>query len=311
MTRILITGAGGFIGSRLVAYFQNIGGYDVYAMMRTLPPCSAPAQAAHTIAVDLADYMAVEGHLRHIHPDIVIHTAGLTPHRGGTIADTDYHAQNTDHAENILECLREMRRRGHDSYRPALIFASSVSVYGRPQSPDGIVREGDPLHPQHAYARSKADFEAILQAQTDIPHAILRYGNIPGRDGFIRFVTDHHRADFYGAEPFIRDYIHPDDLCSLHDCAAKHLISGGHSVISNAGSGVGLSFAAIVDEIERQTEISVTRQTYPIRENDIPCVICDIQTAKDVLHWSPSRTTATDIVSYALHAHIRSPQTPD
>lgn len=323
MIKIMVTGAGGFIGGRVSRFLgvrsSQVAIFDItrnegevsgdggawadadaeVAVPETGTHAAPDGSTRHSVSLDLSDHDSVRSVIADIRPDIVIHTAGVTPHRTGVV-DADYRVQNVDNSVALLNALTDAKKAAGGDYDPAFIFASTVGVYGAPHRADGRVREDDTPSPQSVYTQSKVDFETILQGQGDIRYAILRYSNIPGRDAFINHVVTRGEVTFFGVEPYVRDYIHLDDLCDLHARAVDYLLKGGASVTLNAGSGVGFSFPDLVDEIERQTGRTITRHQAEARENDVIRLICDVQKAADVLHWTPKHTTIKDIVAYAL-----------
>lgn len=314
----MITGAGGFIGSRLSSYFRSsqfssslpspsfvfdiirIKGEDKEQEVKNgnKEVVETGDKTSHKIVnLDLSNHGAVGRAVADIRPDIVIHTAAVTSQTSGAI-EADYTAQNLDNSRALLRALMDV---ASDDYSPALIFSSTVGVYGDPIHKNGVVKEGDILNPTSPYAQSKMDFETVLKSQNTVRYAILRYANIPGKDAFMNYVLAHKKVTFYGDDPYVRDYIHLHDLCDLHGFVVRHLIDGGESLTLNAGSGVGFSFPDMVDEIERQANMPIERCVRPRQENDVLALICDMQRARDVLNWSPNYVTTKDIVTYALH----------
>jgi UDP-glucose 4-epimerase len=320
----MITGAGGFIGSRLSNYLRNDHRFaetlNLFDIIRNkVKQYFDDAGAAghngadnnnsdlhHVLDIDLSNHDAVDRMIHDVRPDIIIHTAALTSQSGHS--PQMIQSQNLDNANALLCSLRQAVK-DDKSYSPALIFSSSVAVYGHPQDSNGYVYEDDIPAPQNAYAQSKVDFENTLKGQDDVRYAILRYGNIPGKDNFMRSVIQNKTAAFYGDEPYVRDYIHLDDLNSLHVKVIEYLCAGGQSLTLNAGSGVGVTFTDLVSEIEKQTAETIHVSRLPAKENDVIRLICDMQRAKDILNWQPQKTSITDIVSYALENMQRHPET--
>jgi len=292
--KILVTGVGGYIGSRACSYLSTHG-FDVVGLMRQ--------------DADFGDKDRMAEILNDTQPDVVLHTAGVTPHTH--VNDGDYSKVNFEGSKNLLNALlssgltrgssRNQKdspiKSGNDSVR--FINCSTIGVYGVPLN-DGVVHEDDVCTPLSPYAQSKHDFEKYLSG-SDISHVNVRIANIPGRDAFINYVADNNAVNFYGDEPYIRDYIHLDDLNNLFQKSIGYLIDNGESITVNAGAGVGYCFPDIVDEIESQMGTPITRNHHPTRPNDVVKIICDIQRAKNVLGWMPQQTDLKEIIKYALH----------
>jgi UDP-glucose 4-epimerase len=128
----------------------------------------------------------------------------------------------------------------------------------------------------------------------------VRIANIPGRDAFINSVLRNHGVGFYGDKPYVRDYIHLDDLCRFIRASIDYINSGGQPCTLNAGSGLGYNFHQIVDEIERQLNTPITRNFLDAKSGDVLKIICDITSAKDRLGWLPEITELKDIIDYAV-----------
>ncbi len=308
-TKILITGASGFIGSRLVACL-NAAGYDVYGVSRGGMDCRGKPcnDDFKLIQGDFADTPRMTEILSDIKPHIIIHCAGVMTHSGvgeGDYSDVNVSASSAlletilDYNQNLMNCRTSASGAGcNDGIR--IINCSTIAVYGAPQSADGVVSEVDACAPQSAYAQSKYDFEQIL-AGSDVPYLTVRIANISGKNALFNHILNTGEADFYGEVPYVRDFIHPDDLCRLFANGIEHLMDGGESLTVNAGSGVGLKFTDVIDEIERQTGRNIVRHHRQAKQGDVVKILCNITRAKRVLGWVPDHTTLTEIIDYALH----------
>jgi UDP-glucose 4-epimerase len=171
--KVVVTGATGFIGNR-VRQLLSEQGHAVTAIARSAGRSLDPA--VNWMVCDLADPGFVDGLPETA--DAVIHLAQA----GGSPPDESVlGAVNVASTRRLLEYSR---RCGATRF----ILASSGSVYGGSPTP---LREAEPPRPPDAYARSKADAEALLeQAPSDVSVCALRlfapYG--PGQNG--RLVAD-------------------------------------------------------------------------------------------------------------------------
>ena len=278
-SKILITGASGYIGSRIALYLGEQG-YDV---------CT-PSRAE----MDFSDRDLIEKTLKHYQPDIVIHCAGLTPHQG--IKDPQEFFDVNDIASRKFydACATINSIKG-------FINASTLGVYGHPITESGVVSEEDNCTPLAAYPQSKYNFEQYLKATNTLPFVNLRIANIPGRDAFINYVLDNGQVAFNGDVPYIRDYIHLYDLVTLFEKSIHYLINKNPSITLNAGSGIGFSFPDIVDEIEHQSGEKIERRQNPSKDSDVITIICDIEKTKRLLEWEPQHHNLANIISYAIN----------
>ncbi len=134
MKKILITGASGFLGSRLVIHFKNK--YDL------LLPSHAELNVSREEAV--RDYMEEQ------RPDVVIHCAALS--------NTWYCEQHPDesHRVNVQGTVRIAKACKLTGAK--LIFMSSDQVYnGTPML--GPLKEDDVLQPVNVYGQHKLETE--------------------------------------------------------------------------------------------------------------------------------------------------------
>ena len=72
MKRLLVTGAGGSLGSHLARLAQ--GGFETLGVWNE-HRCELPGKTAQ---VDLADFGATENAVREFRPDIILHAAAMT-----------------------------------------------------------------------------------------------------------------------------------------------------------------------------------------------------------------------------------------
>lgn len=186
-TRLVVTGAAGHIGSRLIhslrpGEFERVTLVDDLSTQRYASLMNLPAGidfALHQEDVCTANLEQIfSGH------DVIIHLAGITD------ATSSFH-----HPERVAAVNRggtERVARACAAVGCRLAFVSTTSVYGK-QS--GLVDEDCPdelLRPQSPYAESKLAAESVLAAlgeETGLRFMILRCGTIFGPSVGMRFHT--------------------------------------------------------------------------------------------------------------------------
>jgi nucleoside-diphosphate-sugar epimerase len=158
---ILITGAAGMIGRKLITRLVNDRALNGKPIDRlTLTDVVAPqvpdkfAGKADIVAADIADPTAVQAMIAG-RPDVIFHLAGVVSGE----AELDFEKGmrvNLDGSRTLIEAVRAVG----DGYRPRLVFTSSIAVYGAP-FPDAI---GDDFHltPLTSYGTQKAVTELLL-----------------------------------------------------------------------------------------------------------------------------------------------------
>jgi D-erythronate 2-dehydrogenase len=168
--RVVVTGAGGFVGRILVARLANAG-HGIVAIDRVLE--NSPG--VETIAGDLADPDVLERAFAG-GCDAVVHLA-TTP--GGAAELDPVGARRTNIDASMA--LTEAAAKAGDC--PKFIFASSIAVFGAPLPPQGV-DDATPLAPRLLYGVHKAMIEqwiATLSRRGEIDGLSLRLPGIVAR----------------------------------------------------------------------------------------------------------------------------------
>jgi|MTBAKMStandDraft_1061839.scaffolds.fasta_scaffold10269_3 nucleoside-diphosphate-sugar epimerase len=163
--KILITGANGFVGSRLFSYLSNYHNYSVFGLQRD----NKKKADGHYIYVDFS-----EPNWQSLLPDtidVVIHLAQSSHYRSFPEKSNDIFAINILTTFELLEWARV-----HNVKK--FIFSSTGNVYA-PQKK--ILIEEDPCEPSSMYAASKLCSEHLLKQYTSFFDVfILRLFSIYG-----------------------------------------------------------------------------------------------------------------------------------
>ena len=146
MKKILITGAGGFVGSRILQQWQ--GKYELSALPKGFF-CTA-------------DEALARAQVEALHPDVILHTAALS--------DTGYCAQHPAEAYRANVELPVWLARAAQQTKAKLVAFSSDQVYAGTKQ-QGPLPEALDLHPANIYGRYKLEAEQrVLELCPDSVH---------------------------------------------------------------------------------------------------------------------------------------------
>jgi murein DD-endopeptidase MepM/ murein hydrolase activator NlpD len=217
--------------------------------------------------LDVRDTPALERVLAEHQVAAVVHFAAYKAVGESTARPLDYYDNNVG---GLLSLCKAMRRQGCRR----LVFSSSATVYGEPQSLP--IREDAPLSAVNPYGETKLVGEnlvrAVTAAEPSFHAAILRYFNPVGADesgligedplgtpnNLMPYVAQvasgrRPRLQVFGADyptpdgTGVRDYIHVVDLAEGHVAALQFLLErAGHGPGRADGAFGPLTHAAVL-----------------------------------------------------------------
>src|SRR5271167_2877473 len=162
---ILITGAAGMIGRKLVARLVAAGALNGKPIDKlTLIDVSAPQKpqgftgSVETSAADIADAAAARASVAG-RPDVIFHLAAVVSGEAELDFEKGVHV-NFDGSRALLEAVRALG----NGYRPRVVFSSSIAVFGAP-FPEAIP-DDFALTPLTSYGSQKAMVEQMLADYT-------------------------------------------------------------------------------------------------------------------------------------------------
>jgi nucleoside-diphosphate-sugar epimerase len=176
---IIITGGGGYLGSKLAERFSNIEA-NIFLLDIQFNEISKGLIQTHKhinkINADLTDYDELKRQLAGFVPDYIFHFAGLL-HRNRDFAeyDTIYNA-NVLTTLNLLQCFQKVPYKN-------FIFTSTSEVYGTTNKTP-FNEEQLPL-PASPYSLTKLMAENVISVFSNIynkPYTVLRLFNFYGDD---------------------------------------------------------------------------------------------------------------------------------
>lgn len=164
MTRCLVTGVTGFVGSHLIDYLLENTGWDIYGLTRWrsplynishLLPRINNKDRVHLLYGDLRDSDSINAAMRECLPDYVFHLAAQSYPKTSFTSPLDTYETNVQGTSRILEALRQ--------YKPDAIIhvCSSSEVFGRVSADKLPINEECGFHPASPYAISKVGTDLI------------------------------------------------------------------------------------------------------------------------------------------------------
>jgi UDP-glucose 4-epimerase len=322
--RVLVTGGAGYIGSVAVERLLEAGHQvDVLENLWRGHAPSVPA-GVPIHRCDLRDAQATAKVVGRAQPDSVLHFAAATIVPESVADPANYFAINVVGSHNLLEAMRSSEVR-------TLVFSSSAAVYGVPK--ELPVTEDSLTEPINPYGRSKLMVEQMLpwyDQAYGLRSASFRYFNVAGatdrcgedhnpethvipvalqvasgmRERFQVFGTDYPTPDGTA----IRDYVHVVDLVDAHLMALEKLQADDRSLGAfNLGTTDGFSVKQVVEAVERVTGHQLPVEYAPRRAGDPPALVADSTKARQLLGWTPSRSTLDEMVGSAWAWYRRHP----
>lgn len=314
--RVLVTGGAGYIGSHTVAeLYQN--GYEVVVAddlsNSSIEVLKALRQITGVeIPFERVD-CSIESEMHSVfskYPDIryAIHFAAFKAVEESVEKPLDYYRNNLNSLINVIDELKGKEGAG-------IVFSSSCTVYGEPDSDNLPVSESAPIKPSLSpYGKSKQMAEEILRdsvkAFPSLKVISLRYFNPIGahpsgligelplgapqnlmpvitqtaigiRESMSVFGTDYNTPD----GSCIRDYIYVCDLAKAHILALKKLDTSSNFDVYNLGTGKGVSVLEMIYKFEKISGVKLNYNIKRRREGDVEQLWADPSKAQRELNW--------------------------
>lgn len=295
MTKALVTGCAGFIGSHLTQRLLSEGvtvigvdgfldNYDVAAKLRNLSQIGRhPAFTFHSTMLQAQRWKEwLEG------VDVVYHLAALPGVRNSWgKAFTDYVNHNILATQMLLEaCLQQPNP-------PTVVVSSSSSVYGTMQG--SFTDETAPLRPVSPYGVTKESMEQICQVYVKaygLRVTMLRYFTVYGPrqrpdmafHRFFRQLMKDEQVTIFGDGQQSRDFTYVADAVQANILAAKFAAPGDIFNVGGDREIKLLDVLAIMGGLLNVTP-KLTFQSGPAGDSQRTCA--DITLAQTRLGYKP------------------------
>jgi 2-alkyl-3-oxoalkanoate reductase len=230
--RVLVAGASGAIGTRLVPQLIDAG-HEVIGTFRS--PGNAErvrALGAEPIALDLLDARAVRQAVLDTGPEAIVHQAtALANVRFGRSLDRTFAPTNRLRTEGTDALLAAAREAG-----VTRLVAQSFASYRYAREGGPVKTENDPLDPSPPTTarETNAAMSYLDQAVTDAGGLALRYGGFYGAsdDGLVRPVRKR-QLPIVGDGGGVSSFIHLDDAAAATVLALDHGTAGIYNIVDD------------------------------------------------------------------------------
>jgi UDP-glucuronate 4-epimerase len=306
MTRALVTGAAGFVGSHLadalLARGDSVRGVDCFTPYYARSQKEANVAGAHGIELVEADLRTCDVAALLDGIDVVYHQAaqaGVRLSWSGGFAD--YVGHNILATQRLLEAVKGSAVR--------VVYASSSSVYGNQRVYP--VRENALPQPFSPYGVTKLAAEhlcALYAANWNVHTVSLRYFTVYGPrqrpDMSIHRLCDAavRGGVFprYGDGRQIREFTYVDDIVRANIAAAERDVAPGTYV--NVAGGSEITLAALIDLVGELAGASIKVEEQARQPGDAFRNGGAIDRARELLDWEP-RVSLRDGIAAQLAWH--------
>jgi UDP-glucose 4-epimerase len=326
MTKILVTGGAGYVGSVSVEALLAAG-HEVVVLddLTTGHRAAIPAGAALVIG-SYGDGLGFEALLRDEGIEAILHCAARSLVGESIREPARYYRDNVAGGITLLESARGA---GVDR----VVFSSTAAVYGVPDTTP--IPEDAVLRPINPYGETKRTFEGALAwygRAYGLRSVTLRYFNVAGatealgedHDPETHLIPTILTAAAVGGQftlfgddyptpdgTCIRDYIDVADLADAHlraiDATAPGDTRTDEPLVCNLGNGDGFSNRQVIAAAEAVVGREIPYSIGPRRAGDPATLVASARRAGEVLGWQPQRPSLEAMVGSAWAWRQRHP----
>jgi len=313
MSKILITGGAGYIGSHAVRLFLEKG-HELVVIDNLISSKMGSIRQLKEFGdfnfhhIDLRNKQELkEVFEKEKDIDTILHFAALISVSESTKDPALYFENNVFGSFNLLCMARDYNVKN-------FVFSSTCAVYGESQYLP--VDEDHPLLPTNPYGETKLMIERLIKwfgPTYGINYVIFRYFNVCGNSedgkigydkqpsehlvpnalkgalGLDNFKLTYAKVDTNDGSP-IRDYLDVLDLADAHYKAYEYLTNNSNSEIINLGTGKGFSVEEIVKKVEEVVGVEMPREKGETRAGEYAAIFANYDKAKKLLGWEPQKT---------------------
>jgi UDP-glucuronate 4-epimerase len=307
LTRVLVTGAAGFIGSHLVQALLRRG--DEVVGVDNFDPFYPRAMKERNLSEvgnsirftfreqDLLDVEALRGLLDS--STVIVHLAAKAGVRPSLADPVGYAQVNVTGTAAVAEAARQ-------AGVSRVVFGSSSSVYGD-STPAPFREDAVAIDPVSPYAATKRAGELLLSSVAPIYGlrvTSLRFFTVYGPrqrpdlaiHAFTRKMVEGQKVTLFGDGTQERDYTYCDDIVAGVLAAISWTQTAPIGVETfNLGSNRSISTEAMVAEIARALELTPKIEWAPMQPGDVQRTAADLTKSGAALGYAPKTTFSEGI----------------
>jgi len=322
MSKVLVTGGTGYIGSHTAVELINEG-FEVVIVDNLSNSKIDSLNGIEKITgirpafeqIDLCDKVKIEAFLKkNTGIEAIIHFAAFKAVGESVAQPLKYYHNNLVSLINLLELMQQYSI-------PNMVFSSSCTVYGQPEKLP--VTEDAPVQAAASpYGNTKQISEEIIRdtvlASGKIKSIALRYFNPIGAhlsafigelplgvpSNLVPFITQtaigiREQLSVFGNDyntpdgSCLRDYIHVVDLAKAHVVAVRRLLENRNRTnfeMYNLGTGRAVSVLELVNAFEKVSGVKLNYRIVARRPGDVEQVWADTTYANEELGWKAKST---------------------
>jgi len=297
--RVLVTGAGGFIGSHLTEALLELSGQirafvhynsrNDWGFLEELSP--AAKSSIEVISADLRDYHAVKQATKQV--DIVFHLGASIGIPYSMSYPNDVVETNVTGTLNILKASLE-------NNVSKIIHTSTSEVYGTAQYVP--IDEKHPLNPQSPYAASKIAADKLAESffrSYGLPVSILRPFNTFGPRQSLRAIIPTVITQLLRNQEAVVGNLKPRrDFTFVSDTVRGFIMLGRKSGVEGETFNLGTKKDITIKQVILLTskligvtpKIRVDHRRIRVNQGEVMRLISDNSKAVNILGWQPKYT---------------------
>ena len=289
ISKSIITGGAGFIGSNLTDHLVRIGHkviiLDNFVSGKKNNLAHHKKKDVKIVKLDISKSKNLDIYFKGV--DYIFHLAGLAEIIPSIKNPKQYFDNNVIGSLNVVEAAKKAKIK-------KLIYAASSSCYGTPKS--FPTSEKDKIDLKHPYAVTKFMGEELIMKYASIfnmPNISFRFFNVYGPrlntsgqysaviGNFLSQTRKKKPLTIVGNGKQTRDFIHVDDLANAF---IKVIKSKSVNKIYNLGSGKRTSINTIAKIFGGK------KKFIPIRPGEAKNSLANISKIKKEINWKPKIT---------------------